>query len=43
MELILYIPASTKDRDIDRSAFDEAVRKVKGDYPDISIVVKELK
>lgn len=43
MELILYIPASTKDRDIDRSAFDEAVRKVKGDYPEISIVVKELK
>lgn len=42
MELILYIPSSTKDRNIDRSAFDKAVQKVKRDYPEISIVVKEL-
>lgn len=41
-ELIIYIPSSTKDRKIDRSMYDEAVKEVKKNYPDIKIITKEL-
>lgn len=40
--LIVYIPSSTDDRIIDRSAYDQAVGDVREVYPDIEIVTKEI-
>lgn len=42
-ELIVYIPASVEGRSIDRSLFDAEIKKLKEEYPDIAIMVKELK
>ena len=41
-ELVVFIPSSTKDRQVDRTEFDNAVRELKGEYPDIVITVKEV-
>lgn len=41
-ELIIYIPSSTKDRSIDRTAYDKAVKEVQKNYPGIKIKTKEL-
>lgn len=41
-ELIIYIPSSTKDRKIDRSMYDEVVKEVQKNHPDIKIITKEL-
>ena len=38
----VYIPSSTDDRIIDRSAYDQAVGDVREVYPDIEIVTKEI-
>ena len=40
--LIIYIPSSTENRTIDRSAYDQAVAQVRESYPDIQIVTKEI-
>lgn len=41
-ELILYIPSSTGERQVDRTLYDKAVQKVQAQYPDIKIVTKEI-
>lgn len=41
-ELIIYIPSSTKDRKIDRTLYDQAVKEVQTRYPDIRIVTREI-
>jgi len=41
-KLIVYIPKKTTDRDIDRSIFDKEVQKIREEFPDIKIEVKEL-
>lgn len=41
-ELIIYIPSSTKDRAVDRTLYDRAVKEVQAQYPDIKIVTKEI-
>lgn len=41
-ELIIYIPSSTKERNIDRSKFDKAVEAMRKAYPDIRFVIKEI-
>lgn len=41
-ELIIYIPSSTKDRTVDRTLYDQAVKEVQAQYPDIKIVTKEI-
>ncbi len=41
-ELIIYIPSSAKERTIDRTAYDQAIREIRDSYPDINIVTKEL-
>ena len=40
--LIVYIPSSTEDRSVDRSAYDEAVAEVQARYPKIKIITKEI-
>ncbi len=40
--LLVYIPSSVEGREIDRSAYDQAVRDVQEAYPDIEIVTKEI-
>ncbi len=41
-ELIIYIPSSVGDRQVDRSKYDRAVSSVKRKYPNIRIVTKEI-
>ncbi|MGN0158810.1 MAG: hypothetical protein ACI39W_06700 [Brotaphodocola sp.] len=41
-ELIIYIPASSDGKTIDRSKYDQAVRELKSQYPDINIVTREI-
>lgn len=41
-ELIIYIPSSTKDREVDRTKYDQAVKEVQKQYPDIKIITKEI-
>lgn len=41
-ELILYIPSSTEERDIDRGRYDQALKEVQAEYPDIHIVTREI-
>ncbi len=41
-ELIIYIPSSAKDRVVDRTAYDQAVKTVQAQYPDIKIITKEI-
>ena len=41
-ELILYIPSSTEERQIDRTAFDKAVQELRAENPDIEIKVVEI-
>lgn len=41
-ELIIYIPSSKGEREIDRSLYDEAVKEVQEYYPDITIRTKEI-
>lgn len=41
-ELILYIPSTTDQRQVDRTEFDKAVQELRMEYPDIDIVVKEI-
>lgn len=41
-ELILYIPSSKNGREVDRTIYDQAVREVQSQYPDIRIVTKEI-
>lgn len=41
-ELVVYIPSSSKDRPVDRAAFDQAVKKVQKQYPGIRITAKEI-
>lgn len=41
-ELIIYIPSSTRDRAVDRTLYDQAVKNVKAEYPDIEIITKEI-
>lgn len=41
-ELIVYIPSSTKDRKVDRTLYNQALKEVQERYPDIHIVTKEI-
>lgn len=41
-ELILYIPSSTEEREVDRSTFDQAVSELQKEYPEIHIVAREI-
>lgn len=41
-KLIIYIPSSTEDREIHREIYDQAVKEVQAQYPDIQIVTKEI-
>lgn len=40
--LIIYIPSSTKDRNIDRSKYEQAIEEVRRSYPDIQIETREI-
>lgn len=41
-ELIIYIPSSTGERKIDRTLYEQAVKEVQEQYPEIHIVTKEI-
>lgn len=41
-ELIIYIPSSSENRTVDRSLYDQTVKEVQRQYPDIRIVTKEI-
>ena len=41
-ELIIYIPSSTGDRVIDRTLYDQALKELQAQYPDIKISTKVL-
>lgn len=40
--LIIYIPASTENRSVDRTTYDKAIQELQGEYPDIKIITKEI-
>lgn len=40
--LIIYIPSSAKGREVQRETYDQAVKEVQKQYPDIQIVTKEI-
>lgn len=41
-KLIIYIPSSTKDREIDRSKYEQVLADIRKSYPDIQIETKEI-
>lgn len=41
-ELIVYIPSSVAGREIDRTKYDQAVKEIQDQYPDIQFVTKEI-
>lgn len=41
-ELIVYIPSTTADREIDRTKYDQAIKTVQAQYPDIQLITKEI-
>ena len=41
-KLIIYIPSSTKGRDVQREKYDQAVKEVQKQYLDIQIMTKEI-
>ena len=40
--LIVYIPSSTKGREVDRTQYDQAIKDIQAQYPDIQIITKEI-
>lgn len=40
--LIVYIPSSTEDRRVDKTAYNQALADIRNRYPDIQIVTKEI-
>lgn len=41
-ELIIYIPSSANGREVDRTKYNQAVKEVQAQYPDIRIITKEI-